>query len=256
MRRRFAIMVLFGCLLARAAPAATLSVETFGNPGIAGWVDRDASEMTVSYSASLGNPAGALQGTFAAQDVAGPETDAFRIDGGSSGGVFMGDYWTDVPGFNSWSFSFYADDVLPTDLLIRFGDGANTFLRSALSQVSAVDNWYTVTVPLTYAGWLGGSAADFSNALGGVSFIDLQLTRSGIGAQDFYVDNFALNGGLAGGSSVPEPSTAGLLFVSTILLRVVRRRSGHARQALSGIWPALEPRRRIGSSRQPGSASP
>ena len=216
------------------AAAATLGTETFGG-GLSGWVDRDVNEMTVTYNAGIGNAPGSLQGSFAAQGEASPETDAFRITGASSGGNYTGDYWTDVPGFSSWSFSFYADDVLPSDLLIRFNGNGDTFLRTVLTQVTSVDSWYTVTVPLTYAGWLGGSASAFSNALGSVSFIDVQLTRNGTGAQNFYIDNFTLSDAGSGGT-VPEPSTAGLLLASVAVLRAARKRGSRARTVLAGLW--------------------
>ena len=219
---------------AGAAGAAVLGTETFGS--LSGWQDRDAGEMAVSFNAGFGNSAGSLQGSFLAQEEASPDTDALRATAASSSGGFTGDYWTDVPGFASWSFSFYADDVLPSDLLIRFSDGVNTFVRSTLSQVVAQDAWHTVTVPLTYAGWLGGSASAFSNALSNVTYIDVQLTRNGTAAQDYFVDNFALNGGSGGGASVPEPSTAGLLLASVAVLRAARKRGSRARQALSALW--------------------
>ena len=233
--RRHAAAIALGALAGWAgeAGAAVLGTETFGG-GISGWVDRDVDEMTVSYNAGFGNAAGSLQGLFEAQGASSPETDAFRITAGSSGGMFTGDYWTDVPGFTAWTFSFYADDILPSDLLIRFNDGVNTFVRSVLSQVTAQDNWYSVTVPLTYVGWLGGSASAFSNALSNVTFIDVQLTRNGTGAQSYFLDNFTLSDTAA--TSVPEPSTAGLLLASVAVLRAARKRGSRTRQVLAGLW--------------------
>lgn len=233
--RRQVMAVAVGALVGWAgeAGAAVLGTETFGG-GQSGWVDRDVDELTVSYNAGFGDLAGSLQGSFEAQGASSPETDAFRITAASSGGMFTGDYWTDVPGFTAWTFSFYADDILPSDLLIRFNDGVNTFVRTVLSQVVAQDTWYTVTVPLTYAGWVGGSAAAFSNALSNVTFIDVQLTRNGTGAQDFFLDNFTLSD--TAGGAVPEPSTAGLLLASVAVLRAARKRGGRARQVLAGLW--------------------
>lgn len=238
--RRHVVAIAVGALagFTGEAGAAVLGTETFGG-GQSGWVDRDVDEMTVSYNAGFGNAAGSLQGSFAAQGASSPETDAFRINAGSSGGMFTGDYWTDVPGFTAWTFSFYADDILPSDLLIRFNDGVNTFVRSVLSQVAAQDNWYTVTVPLSYSGWLGGSASAFSNALSNVTFIDVQLTRNGTGAQNFFLDNFTLTDTSV--NAVPEPSTAGLLLASVAVLRAARKKGSRARQVLAGLWSAPTP---------------
>jgi hypothetical protein len=233
--RRHALALTLGALagVAGEAGAAVLGTETFGG-GQSGWVDRDVDEMTVAYNAGFGNAAGSLQGSFDPQGASSPETDAFRITGASSGGMFTGDYWTDVPGFTAWTFSFYADDILPSDLLIRFNDGVNTFVRTVLSQVAAQDNWYSVTVPLTYSGWLGGSASAFSNALSNVTFIDVQLTRNGTGAQSYFLDNFTLSDTSV--TAVPEPSTAGLLLASVAVLRAARKKGSRARQVLSGLW--------------------
>ena len=230
-------------LLVPAARAAVLGTDTFGsNPNVG---DRDPDEMAVSYNGTIG--AGSMQGFFASQDQSSPDSDAFRITSSSSGGSFTGDYWTDVPTFASWSFSFYADNVLASDMIVRFNGDGNTFAYSVFNQVSSIDHWYTVTVPLTYAGWVGGSGLQFTNALGGVTFIDVQITRNGTGAQTYYLDNFSLNGpsesGGGSGGAVPEPSTAGLLLASVAVLRATRKRGSRVRQALGSLWRSEETRR-------------
>lgn len=219
--------VLMGTL-AFSAWAASFYTETFG--GLNGWVDRDGAEMVVSHNAGMGTPTanGALQGTFGSQGVFLSESDAFRANSGSSGGNFTGDYWTDVPNFASWTFNFFADDVLPTDVIVRFGDGVNTFFRGVT--INALDTWTPVTVSLSYAGWFGGGAGAFSNALGSVTFVEVQVSRNGTGAQNYFIDNFSLNqannGG--GGSAVPEPEQ-GLLILGAMVLFAFRR----TRQALA-----------------------
>ena len=204
-----------------AASAASLYTEDF-DPNNNGWVGRD-SVATVNNNGGVGNPAASAQMNFALQGSPTPQTDAFYADGTASGGAFTGDYFTDVPTFTSWVFDFYADDVLPSDLLVRFGDGVNTFFRSVSSQVTSIDNWHQVTVSLSYAGWFGGTITDFNNALAAVSFVDVQVTRNGTGSQNYFLDNFQLlGGGGGGGSVVPEPEH-GLMALGAMVLLAARR---------------------------------
>lgn len=232
------LLICVALLAGRPATGAVLALEDFSaDPG---WIDRDPGEMTVTHNAGFGNPAGSLQGTFAAQGAPLPEVDAFRIDGGESGGVFTGDYYATYPGFTSWAFQFYADDVLPSALLIRFGDGTNTFQRALTSLVTGLDTWTTINVSLDYAGWAGGTASSFSNTLSSLFFVDLQVTRNGTGEQDYFVDNFSLNDATPspGGSAVPEPGTLSLL-VAGAALAGLRRRHMRKRPAGAGLAALL-----------------
>lgn len=206
---------------ALSGSAAVLYTETFTGSS-AGWIDRDnLIDWDVSYNPGFGNPSGSLEGYFYPQDTPAPETDAWRINSGAN---FLGDYYTDVPTFTAWRFSFYAQDTLPSDLTVRFGDGVNVFALAVGSGVTSVGSWFTVTVPLTYGvGWYGGSALDFANALGGVTFIDVQVTRSGDMEQYYFMDNFELTDDPVNvASAIPEPST-GLFWFGAILLYGLRR---------------------------------
>jgi hypothetical protein len=188
-----------------------------------GWSDRDASDMAFSYNGGFGNPSGSLQGNFALQGTPSVETDAFRGEPGDSGNAFFGDYWADIGygNFYGWRFDFYADDVLPSDLTIRFGNGTYTFSQAVGSQVTALDQWFTVNVPLTYGGWFGGTSTEFSNTLQNVTFIDVQITRNGAPDQTYYMDNFELHNEVPP-VSVPEPTT-GLFVLGSVLLYGLRR---------------------------------
>ena len=170
--------------------------------------------MTVSWSG-----AGYLQADFALSLT--PEVDAFRIVPASSGGAFTGDYYADVPGFASWTFSFQAGDVLPSGLNVLFDAGGTVFQRSVLSQVSTMDQWTTITVPLDYAGWFGGSSVAFSNGLSSVNYIDIQIVRNGSAAQSYQLDNFELNE--ESHAAVPEPMTLSFLLAPLAYLLAKRR---------------------------------
>lgn len=205
---------------AGAALAATFYVETF-DVDDAGWQDRDVGEMSVFYEPSFGSGPGSLGGTFAVQGVLFPEIDAFRIDGSSSGGAFVGDYLSDVPTYKGWGFSFYAEDVLPSLLMLSFDADGTVFNRIVTPQVTSVGQWYTIEVPLVYDGqWIGGSALAFSNGLSNVGYIDIQVSRSGDSAQSYYVDNFALSEL----DAIPEPTSVALFGVALAAVYAARRR--------------------------------
>jgi hypothetical protein len=221
------MMVSLGALLGGTAQGAVLSTDDFlaGNEG---WADRDAGvDMTVGWTGvgpGFGNPAGSMQGTFGAQGVPASEVDAFRLSG-------VGDLWGANPGYSldSFTFDFYSDDILPGDLIFRINGSGGTFIRNIASYATSLDSWQGVTVSLGYSGWLGGTEASFSNTLGSVNWIDIQVARNGTGAQTYYFDNFILNGTLGGGgggggsSAVPEPNTLLLLSMAGAGLISVRR---------------------------------
>jgi hypothetical protein len=210
--------------------AAVFVVENFSaDPN---WVDRDSSEMLVVWDSGFGNTAGSLHGSFADQGAPFAETDAMRVNGTSSGGAFAGNYYTTYSGFApdsaTFSFSFYSDDVLPSDLRIRIGSGADLFSRSILSQATVLNGWQTISINLAYSGWLGGTEATYSNIFTAISFVDIQITRNGTSAQNFYLDNFSLNGNdpvPPGNEAIPEAATTQLLLLSGIFLASgIRRR--------------------------------
>ena len=187
---------------------------------------------------------GAMGGTFGAQDIPSPGSDAFHADSTASGGAFTGNYWTDLGNFYGWSFQFYAEDILPSSLYMRFGDGVNTYQANLLSQVGGEGNWYTLSTPgLTFGlgGWLGGGGlSGLSNALASVEWLELRLDRNQGDEQTYFVDNFthlSSSGGDDpgvgddpppgdGGGNAPEPGTLsmGLALAGLSLSAWGRRR--------------------------------
>jgi len=216
-------------LLSPFARAGVIISEDFNSDP--GWYSRDG-EMTVAWSGTVGNPAGSMQGTFGAQDVPSPEIDAFRIDFSVLGGPWVGDYGTLHPDYTQFTFDFMAEDLLPSSFVLQISDGSTTFIRNLLPQVSSFGGFLSVVVPLAYDGaWLGGNASQFASVMGSVSFIDLQIARNTTGAQDYFVDNFALiDDDLAGpgGSAVPEPSSVQLWTMAAVMVLSMRRSLRHA----------------------------
>lgn len=226
-QQRNALALALGLMIPTVAIfAAVIVMEDFNSDP--GWYSRDG-ELTVAWSGGTGNPAGSLWGSFAAQAIPSPELDAFRIDFSVLGGPWVGDYHTLYPGFTQFTFDFMAEDILPSSFVLQISDGSTTFIRNLLPQVGSVGSFLSVVVPLAYDGsWLGGSALQFSNVLGSVSFIDLQLARNSTGLQNFYVDNFALNDddlpGPNPSSAIPEASSVQMLTVGAVVFLAMRRR--------------------------------
>lgn len=213
---------------ALAAQAAILVTEDF-EAGANGWTDRDLGEMAVTHqpdAVTLGN--GAMQGVFASQMFAFPQTDAFVINTGTD---FLGDF----TGLTGITLDLYAQNVLPSDATLRLISGSDTFFYTLNLAVMSVGGWTPYAIPLAYAaGWQGGEAA-FNAALLSVDQVEVQLTRNGQGAQTFFLDNigtseddFGFSGGGGGGpSAVPEPSSVTLMFLVGVAVLYFKPRRWH-----------------------------
>jgi hypothetical protein len=237
MRTTIGLLMAAVAATAISSHAAVFYTETFDST-VDGWTSRDPGKMLNSWD-SFGDPSGSIEGTFNAQVFPTPQTDAWHANSGSSTGAFTGNYWTDVPGFAGWQFSFYASNVMPSTLTVRFGDGTNTFSYAVGSQVNSVGAWYTINVPLTYNLWFGGSAAAFSNALSSVNFIDIEVTRNGTTKQSYFLDNFGLVNELI---FVPEPTSGLFWFGWALVFGGLRRKLAGRRQRSPYALPLTEMR--------------
>ena len=252
------------------AIAMALVLLVQGLPARGGFIFTETWDATdagwtagVGDFSSFGFTLDALGATFAAQDIPTPGADSFYADASASGGAFTGDYWADLGGFHGWSFSFYAEDVLPSSLYMRFGDGVNTYQANLLGQVTGVGNWYTLSTPgMTFGlgGWLGGGGLEgLSNALASVQWLELRLDRNQENEQTYYVDNFRqLDGsggggggddgggggggggeddGGGGGGNVPEPGTLamGLTLAGISLSAYGKRRLAQWRSRITNV---------------------
>ena len=192
-------------------PGAVLYQEEF-NVNAAGWGDRDAGEMAVSYDGTNDRMAGSFGASFLSM------SDAFRI---STGANFMGNYVT--PGLTQISFDLLAANILPSDLFIRIFSGTELFTYQ-FNPVSLSD---TYVVNLVWnAGWNGENEAAFNAALTSVTALEIQIARNGSGAQSYYLDNVqTLNTVLGGGgdSAIPEPNVISMFVLALAVFSGIRR---------------------------------
>ena len=189
--------------------------------------DMDATADGVPGTSPSG--AGSFQGSFGAQGAPSPETGTLRItDAG-----FLTDFATTYAGYASYSlgFAFYAS-VVPADFIITIGNGVDTYLFNALSQVSA-GVWNDIWLNFS-SGWIG-SGSSIPTPLSGMTYMDITWSRNGTAAQQFYVDDITLLGNTSssssssssgGPSAVPEPNTVNLLGFVALMSLALRRFRG------------------------------
>jgi len=175
--------------------------ESWVGGGAKGW--HEASGWASVSGTTLGLDGASLGLRFPAQPVALPEIDSFVADGGSSGGLFVGDYVSGSNTAHSIAFDFLAQTVLPSALWFLFqgssGGSTNTFMVSVGQGAQATGEWCRITVPLRFeaTNWItSASAGDFSNALTNVEKLEVRVVRSGTQPQLYALDRFSLTIGL------------------------------------------------------------
>ena len=193
--------------LALACPcawAASAHVETFSS-GTAGWSQAGSLQLAATNQS--------LRGLFVAQGVPMPEIGSFVATNVSSGGAFTGDY--DAAGIRLIGFSFMAQNVLPSAALLRWQGPTSSFFRSFASVVTTTGVWYRFAFSLASkdAGkWVGGSDIAFAESMLAVQGLEIQLTRAGMAAQRYYVDDVFVDA-LPWGSVGTASPTGGLPVV-------------------------------------------
>jgi len=187
-------------MLATVAGASLILQEGFDTT-TSGWESRPTGDFSFfTNSISYGNPAGSIFGDFGSQGVPLPRLDAFRADGGASGGQYATDY-SAIVNFIGWEFSFFSTNDAPTTLTFGFDAGANGYFSYPVTmQVTQAQTWVSVNVPGSYSvAWTGGDGAAFSNALTTVQFIEVQVSDANTGGQRYYVDGISV--------AIPEPGS-------------------------------------------------
>ncbi len=177
-RAAWMMAIALACPCAWAAAAHT---ETFASD-VAGWTNAGSLQLGVTNQT--------LRGLFAAQGVPIPESGSFVATNLSSSGAFTGDY--DAAGIRLIGFSFMAQNTLPSAALLRWQGPTSSFFRSFAATVATTGVWYHFAFTLANkdAGkWAGGSTAAFDESLRAVQGLEIQLTRAGMAAQRYYVDD-------------------------------------------------------------------
>lgn len=196
------------------ARAAVLHIEQFTGGAPATYNGRDGVFSYVGYSGF-----NSFEGSFGAQTFPVPEIDAIRI----TDSPFFQNYATAFPAYDSfdWTFDFIAQDVAPSTFNIYFGNATDAFLYTvSLSPVIGLNSF---TINLSSANWIGGPGSYSTYNFSSFTYIDIQYSRNGIGAQQFFLDNMALNGYNLGLSAIPEPANISMLGFVFALLTVIRR---------------------------------
>ena len=174
---------------------------------MAGWQDRDVSDMTVTNLTTGGNPGGCMSGTFPTPGppIPGNTIDAFSATGLLASANYVGNY-TDVEAY-LLGFDFRANDVRPggTNAMLD-GLRVNLVSESTLvtnrifcrltSLIVTTGVWYSVRVPLVdpqLGGWIG-DLDQFFNIMTNVTRLDIEITRDADpGTRTYLVDNVFLD---------------------------------------------------------------
>lgn len=170
----------WACAVA-GARAAVIQTEDF-TAGAAGWISSGSLVMTATN--------GTLQGAFAAQGFPMPESGSLAATNTSSDGAFAGNY--PAAGIQLVGFSFMARDVLPSAALIRWTGPSAGFFRSFASAITQTGVWYRLAFSLRSkeaGNWIGGTAGAFGEGLAEVRSLEIQLTRTGMAAQRYELDD-------------------------------------------------------------------
>ncbi len=203
-----------GVMMSFSAGAAILNHEDFSTDPGGTYNDRDGF-LTVAYD-GLNEY---ITADFAFDPFNSPQTDAIVVTDSNYTGSYSG--------ITQITFDLYAVSVLPSDLFIRFVDGASTMAYQISSLGGMLGSWATFTIDLVYSASWGVNQATFDNILASVDQVEIQLTRSGGSAQEFRLDNLqtldtAIGGG--GPSAIPEPTTMSFIAVVVASLVALRRR--------------------------------
>lgn len=210
------------------AGGASIHAETFSS-GAAGWSSSSGSLLVAGDGQTL-------RGQFSAQEFPFPESGSFLATDASSDGAFVGDY--DAAGVRLLGFSFMAQDKVPSAAALRWSGPTSSFFRSFAAYVVQTGVWYRLAFSLAGkdAGkWVGGTAEAFDQALMDVRGLEIQLTRTGMAVQRYYIDDVFLDS-----LPVGRPDVAAGVQVVWSSLRSNVAYVVESAETASGPWDSLD----------------
>lgn len=193
----FCVLAAFTCGGLNAG-GASIYTETFDS-GAAGWSHAGSLAVTAEESG--------LRGQFAAQGFPFPESGSFWADAAASGGAFAGNY--SAAGVQLIGFSFLAQEALPSAALVRLSGAETSFFRSFADAIAQTGVWYRIVFSLQSqaAGrWVGGTEPAFAEVLRDVQRLEIQITRAGMTAQRYRLEDVFLDA-LPAGTEVSADGT-------------------------------------------------
>lgn len=208
-----------GAWLAARPAAGTMIVaeETWNAPGTANWTDDEAW-------VTLGNPmTGGSDGSgylrITLDQASAPGNEPYALPHVDATTLFAGN-WKGV----QISFNFWAEEVAPESVQVRWGSSSNSTVWSSTvydsgSSTMATQQWTRLVAPALndYMDWDQGSGSQqtFISDLAGIDWIGVYISRNGDQMQNYGMDEFRL--------TVPEPSEyvmlAAALATSVMSLR-------------------------------------
>jgi len=186
-------------------------------PGVGNWT-RLGSEPTTSITEDIGDlNDNFLKITFDS-DPALPEGGYETVKGPATDllvGTWQTDYWIE--------FDFWANNVLPNTLQIRWADSStNRVWGNAVTPGAGIGSWSTLRTDTfsNFEDWelpeYSSNEEEFLRDLGSIDWIGVYIDRTGTDLQLYGVDDFKL--------MVPEPAEYLMLAAALITALLVMRR--------------------------------
>jgi hypothetical protein len=111
----------------------------------------------------------------------------------ASGGAFSGDFT--AAGVNYISVDFMAEDIIPSELILRISSGqSGTYFVNLTSRIPAVGEWVHFAIDITSqsAGFWFGGTDPYLDVVTNVVSVAFLLVENNTGTQRFRFDNIAL----------------------------------------------------------------
>lgn len=210
------LVALLGLVVQTRASAAVRTNESFSS-GMSSW--RGGGSLVVTSLVS-----GMLRGQFASQTIPTPDSGSFVCTNISSGGSFTGNYAAAQIGLIG--FSFMAQQVLPSEFVVRLYGPSGSFFRSLTNRLTSVGVWHHFLISLQdreQGGWNGGDEEAFQTALSDVRWLQIYVQRNGEQLQQFFLDDVFLASAPRAAAHNAENETTLQITWNNLLTGVVYR---------------------------------